>query len=81
MPEHIHQIGTTGDTYTVVETDFVDLTQHPSIIDHPELFEILDKDLPQKYQKLIYEIPIDPNQEINDKIASLEADVEMLKNQ
>ena len=41
--------------YTVVITDgYTDLTTHPSIVEHPEIFEIVDVDLPEFYQFLNY---------------------------
>ena len=41
--------------YTVVVTDgYTDLTTHPSIVEHPDLFEIVDVDLPTEYQFLNY---------------------------
>jgi hypothetical protein len=41
--------------YTVVITDgYTDLTTHPSIIEHPDLFEIVDVELPTEYQFLNY---------------------------
>ena len=41
--------------YTVVITDgYTDLTTHPSIVEHPDLFEIVDVDLPTEYQFLNY---------------------------
>lgn len=58
--EHIRQIinSTTNKqeiAYTVVITDgYTDLTTHPSIVEHPDLFEIVDVDLPNEYQFLNY---------------------------
>jgi hypothetical protein len=41
--------------YTVVVTDgYTDLTTHPSIVEHPDLFEIANADLPTEYQFLNY---------------------------
>jgi hypothetical protein len=52
---HIHQIGTTGNGYTVVITNgYTDLTTHPSIVEHPDLFEIVETELPEIYQELNY---------------------------
>ena len=52
---HIHQIGTEGESYTVVVAEG-DLTQHPAILEHPEFFEIVEADLPEVYQKLDYTV-------------------------
>ena len=43
-------------TYTVVKTDDWqgDLQDHPSIVDHPEIFEIADCDIPEMHQYLEY---------------------------
>ena len=38
----------------VVTTGYTDLTTHPSIVEHPDLFEIVDVDLPDFYQFLNY---------------------------
>lgn len=42
--------------YTVVDTTgwTLPLEQHPSIVEHPELFEIVDEDIPENAQTLIY---------------------------
>lgn len=42
--------------YTVVVTNDweLPLDQHPSIVEHPELFEISDSDIPENAQYLIY---------------------------
>lgn len=48
---HIHQIGTKGDSYTVVLCED-NLEEHPSIVKYPKLFEIVNGDLPKKYQIL-----------------------------
>ena len=50
---HIHQIGTEGEGYTVVIAEG-DLSLHPSIVEHPDLFEIVEGDLPEFYQRLNY---------------------------
>lgn len=77
---HIHQIGTEGDSYTVVDDlRLSDLTQHPAILEHPEFFEVSKEDLPEKYQILNYAVAVDPLAEINQKIAALEADVSEIK--
>jgi len=58
--EHIRQKMNTSANksdvaYTVVITDgYTDLTTHPSIVEHPDLFEIVDVDLPTEYQFLNY---------------------------
>lgn len=58
--EHIRQImnltvNKQDVAYTVVITDgYADLTTHPSIVEHPDLFEIVDVDLPTEYQFLNY---------------------------
>ena len=31
------------------------LESHPSIVDHPELYEIIDCDIPEHHQYLIYQ--------------------------
>jgi hypothetical protein len=43
--------------YTVVKTeDWTEpLEQHPSILEHPELFEIVDSEIPQQHNYLIYQ--------------------------
>jgi hypothetical protein len=42
--------------YTVVVTDGWEqpLEEHPSIVEHPELFEIADNEIPENAQYLIY---------------------------
>jgi hypothetical protein len=55
--EHIRQTSTVGtDCYTVVvTTDWVlPLNEHPSIVDHPELFEISNDEIPTNFQYLNY---------------------------
>jgi hypothetical protein len=51
---HIHQKNTEGISYTyvVIETD--DINNHPCLIEHPELFEIVDGDPPEIAHKLNY---------------------------
>jgi hypothetical protein len=52
---HIRQINSVGtDSYTVVIAN-EPLEQHPSILEHPELFEISEDDIPQKHQYLNYQ--------------------------
>lgn len=58
--EHIKQktLGISSkqdEVYTVVITDgYTDLSLHPSIIEHPDLFEIVDQDIPEDHQLLNY---------------------------
>lgn len=55
--EHIRQTNTVGtDCYTVVvTTDWVlPLNEHPSVVDHPELFDISNDPLPTYVQYLNY---------------------------
>jgi len=55
--KHIRQINSVGtNTYTVVvTTDWeLPLEDHPSLVDHPELFEISEDEIPEQYQYLIY---------------------------
>jgi len=42
--------------YTIVDTTgwTLPLEQHPSIVEHPENFEIVDEDIPAHAQTLIY---------------------------
>ena len=52
---HIRQINTVGtESYTVVEAS-EPLENHPSIVQHPDLFEISEDDIPENHQYLIYE--------------------------
>jgi hypothetical protein len=52
---HIRQINTVGtESYTVVEAN-EPLENHPSIVNHPDLFEISEDAIPEKHQYLIYE--------------------------
>ena len=56
--KHIRQINSVAtDSYTVVNTDRWNqpLEQHPSIVEHPELFEISEQEIPLEHQYLIYE--------------------------
>ena len=58
--QHIRQIGSSfnpNESYIVVDTTNYagDLEDHPSIIDHPNLFEIVDCDIPNNFQYLIYQ--------------------------
>ena len=52
---HIRQINSVGtESYTVVEAN-EPLEQHPSIVNHPDLFEISEDEIPKQHQYLIYE--------------------------
>ena len=56
--KHIRQIHSVGtNTYTVVVTDTwtLPLEEHPSVVEHPELFEVADCEIPEDCQHLIYE--------------------------
>ena len=56
--KHIRQINSVGtNTYTVVKTEdwTLPLEEHPSIVEHPELFEISEDEIPVEHQYLIYE--------------------------
>ena len=56
--KHIRQINSVDtNSYTVVITDdwTLPLEQHPSVVEHPELFEISEDVIPVKHQYLIYE--------------------------
>ncbi len=43
--------------YTVVDTNgwALPLEQHLSVIQHPEIFEVVDCDIPAQYQNLDYQ--------------------------
>ena len=52
---HIRQINSVGtDSYTVVIAN-EPLEQHQSIVNHPDLFEISEDDIPEIHQYLNYE--------------------------
>ena len=52
---HIRQINSVGtESYTVVIAN-EPLEQHPSIVNHPTLFEISEDEIPEQHQYLIYE--------------------------
>lgn len=58
--KHIRQKDSSFDSsesYIVVKTDdwTLPLEDHPSIIEHPEFFEIADCDLPNNFSYLIYQ--------------------------
>ena len=47
---HIRQINSVGtDSYTVIIAN-EPLEQHPSIVNHPDLFEISDSNIPEQHQ-------------------------------
>lgn len=59
--EHIRQINSVGtNTYTIVKTygygaeGELPLSQHPSIIENPEIFEIANCDIPADHQYIDY---------------------------
>jgi hypothetical protein len=57
--KHIVQSNTKNtESYTIVVLDDWNgnIEDHPSIIEHPELFEIVDSELPEKYQLLNYNV-------------------------
>jgi hypothetical protein len=49
---HIKQ--KTEGTYTIVQAT-EPLENHPSILNHPDLFEIVDGDIPEHHNILIYQ--------------------------
>lgn len=52
---HIRQINSVGtDSYTVVIAN-EPLEEHPSIVQHPDLFEISEDEIPEIHQFLNYE--------------------------
>ena len=56
--KHIRQINSVGtDSYTVVNTASwaLPLEEHPSIVEHPNLFEISEESIPEQHQYLTYE--------------------------
>jgi hypothetical protein len=59
--QHIRQklqiTGRNLEAYTLVDTSnwTLPLSQHPSIVDHPELFEISNDEIPEIHQILIYQ--------------------------
>jgi hypothetical protein len=44
--------------YTVVDTTgwTLPLNEHPSIVENPEIFEIVDEEIPEHAQTLIYKL-------------------------
>jgi hypothetical protein len=56
--KHIRQINSIGtNTYTVVVTEGWDkpLEEFPAVVEHPELFEISEEEIPEQHQYLIYQ--------------------------
>jgi len=56
--KHIRQISSVEtNTYTVVKTEDWNqpLEQHPSVVEHPELFEVSEQELPSYIQYVIYQ--------------------------
>lgn len=49
---HIHQLGTSDESYTYILTDIEDLENHPSMIQFPNLFEIVEGEAPEGAQVL-----------------------------
>ena len=52
---HIRQINTIGQEYYGVVIAEEPLEEHLSIVNHPELFEISEDEIPEKHQYLDYE--------------------------
>jgi hypothetical protein len=55
--KHIRAIATINtNTYTIVKTDdwTQPLEEHPCILEHPELYEVADCEIPSYIQYLIY---------------------------
>lgn len=55
--KHIRQINSVGtNTYTIVKTDDWNqpLEEHPSVVEHPETFEVADCEIPDYIQYVIY---------------------------
>ena len=52
---HIRQINTIGQEYYGVVIAEEPLEEHASIVEHPELFEISEDEIPIKHQFLNYE--------------------------
>jgi len=47
-----------ADVYVVnVEGFENNLENHPSVLNHPDLFEIVEGDVPENYSKLIFQEP------------------------
>ena len=52
---HIRQINTVGQEYYGVVIAEEPLESHPSIVNHPDLFEISEDEIPEYVQYLNYE--------------------------
>ena len=52
---HIRQINTVGQEYYGLVVADEPLESHPSVIEHPELFEISEDEIPEKVQYLNYQ--------------------------
>jgi hypothetical protein len=52
---HIRQINTVGQEYYGIVIAEEPLEEHRSILEHPELFEISEDEIPEKCQFLYYE--------------------------
>jgi hypothetical protein len=54
----IEQILMSDVAYTVVDTTgwTLPLNEHPSIVENPEIFEIVDEEIPEHAQTLIYKL-------------------------
>lgn len=55
--KHIRQINSIGtNTYTIVKTEdwTAPLEEHPSVVEHPETFEVADCEIPEYIQYVIY---------------------------
>ena len=53
---HIRQKNSTHGVYTIVNTDnwILPIDQHPSVVEHPDIFEVVDEDIPENHQILNY---------------------------
>lgn len=57
---HIKQKTAPNSTYTIVNSEGYGgegqptLDQHPAVINHPNIFEVIDSELPEMYQVLNY---------------------------
>lgn len=64
-----------SDVEVIIKTDIQNLTEHPSIVEKPELFEIVNGEIPTaNFQWLIYDPrPVDDTrQQIQDLMAQLQ---------
>lgn len=81
---HIHQRGT-KEPYTFIMTDQEyteeELNLHPAILTYPDLFEVVNAEIPEKSQGLNFQIP-EPDlvQEMQSKLDALTVEIENLKN-